>query len=618
MANSTWNSKSLGRLFLRCFLLLTPRDRGFYLLAGMIQSSLIILDLLGLALIGVIVAIASSSVQGKKLPEIIENLIASLNAENLSPQLTAALFGLTASTLLVLKSILSYYLGLKTFAFLARREATISEVLAKRIFATQITDLQKYSTPEYQHALTLGSSSVMGGVLGQSLTMATELMLQLVMLITLFFFSPLLTLLCLIFFLGIFLILNGIQGKKAQKWGTAMTRADVLSTSLIADAIGSYREILVSGRRHFFVAGIKNARREAANFQVKKNMLTHFSKYIFEVSVIFAGLGISAFAFLTKTAVEAASLVAIFLTAAYRIAPSVLKLQQGILQLRGAAGATELFFEIDSHLLTSTKTNSYDKISVVRVLHTGTIKDAVMVDNVNFTYQGRSEPALNHINLRLEANRSLAIVGPSGAGKTTLVDVILGVITPDEGEIKIFGQTPESIYQHKSLSMGYVPQNVFLTTGSILENISLGIERDNIDLDLAWEVLKGVHLDDFVLSLEDNIYSNVGERGSRLSGGQRQRLGIARALYQNPSLLVLDEATSSLDAESEYEISRTIQSIKHKVTIIVIAHRLSTVIDSDVVVYMKEGRIIAQGTFDSLRDSVPDFDKQANLMGIKR
>jgi ATP-binding cassette subfamily C protein len=584
----------------------------------MIQSSLIILDLLGLALIGVIVAIASSSVQGKKLPEIIENLIASLNAENLSPQLTAALFGLTASTLLVLKSILSYYLGLKTFAFLARREATISEVLAKRIFATQITDLQKYSTPEYQHALTLGSSSVMGGVLGQSLTMATELMLQLVMLITLFFFSPLLTLLCLIFFLGIFLILNGIQGKKAQKWGTAMTRADVLSTSLIADAIGSYREILVSGRRHFFVAGIKNARREAANFQVKKNMLTHFSKYIFEVSVIFAGLGISAFAFLTKTAVEAASLVAIFLTAAYRIAPSVLKLQQGILQLRGAAGATELFFEIDSHLLTSTKTNSYDKISVVRVLHTGTIKDAVMVDNVNFTYQGRSEPALNHINLRLEANRSLAIVGPSGAGKTTLVDVILGVITPDEGEIKIFGQTPESIYQHKSLSMGYVPQNVFLTTGSILENISLGIERDNIDLDLAWEVLKGVHLDDFVLSLEDNIYSNVGERGSRLSGGQRQRLGIARALYQNPSLLVLDEATSSLDAESEYEISRTIQSIKHKVTIIVIAHRLSTVIDSDVVVYMKEGRIIAQGTFDSLRDSVPDFDKQANLMGIKR
>jgi ATP-binding cassette subfamily C protein len=584
----------------------------------MIQSSLIILDLLGLALIGVIVAIASSSVQGKKLPEIIENLIASLNADNLSPQLTAALFGLTATTLLVLKSILSYYLGLKTFAFLARREATISEVLAKRIFATQITDLQKYSTPEYQHALTLGSSSVMGGVLGQSLTMATELMLQLVMLITLFFFSPLLTLLCLIFFLGIFLILNGIQGKKAQKWGTAMTRADVLSTSLIADAIGSYREILVSGRRHFFVAGIKNARREAANFQVKKNMLTHFSKYIFEVSVIFAGLGISAFAFLTKTAVEAASLVAIFLTAAYRIAPSVLKLQQGILQLRGAAGATELFFEIDSHLLTSTKTNSYDKISVVRVLHTGTIKDAVMVDNVNFTYQGRSEPALNHINLRLEANRSLAIVGPSGAGKTTLVDVILGVITPDEGEIKIFGQTPESIYQHKSLSMGYVPQNVFLTTGSILENISLGIERDNIDLDLAWEVLKGVHLDDFVLSLEDNIYSNVGERGSRLSGGQRQRLGIARALYQNPSLLVLDEATSSLDAESEYEISRTIQSIKHKVTIIVIAHRLSTVIDSDVVVYMKEGRIIAQGTFDSLRDSVPDFDKQANLMGIKR
>jgi ATP-binding cassette subfamily C protein len=237
---------------------------------------------------------------------------------------------------------------------------------------------------------------------------------------------------------------------------------------------------------------------------------------------------------------------------------------------------------------------------------------------VSFTYQGRSEPALVDINLGLEANKSLAVVGPSGAGKTTLVDVILGVITPDKGKIEIFGQPPELIYQNKSLRLAYVPQSVFLASGSILENIGLGIEKDDIDLDLAWEALRGVHLSEFVSSLEENIYSSVGERGSRLSGGQRQRLGIARALYQHPSLLVLDEATSSLDAESEYEISKTIQSIKHKVTTVVIAHRLSTVIDSDVVVYMREGRILAQGTFDSLRDSVPDFDKQANLMGIKR
>jgi ABC-type multidrug transport system fused ATPase/permease subunit len=190
----------------------------------------------------------------------------------------------------------------------------------------------------------------MGGVLGQSLSLVTELALQFSMLITLFFFSPILTLLCLCFFSILFFILNKVQGGKARIWGLGMTQADVSSTSLIADAIGSYREIVVSGRRSFFINNIKRARQEAARFQVNKSMLTQFSKYIFEISVVIAGLGISAYAFLTKPALQAASLVAIFFTAAYRIAPSVLKLQQGVLQLKGAAGATELFFEIQDHL----------------------------------------------------------------------------------------------------------------------------------------------------------------------------------------------------------------------------------------------------------------------------
>jgi len=618
MVKEIWGSKALLILFLRCFRLLSKRDRFFYILAGIIQCGLISLDLLGIVLVGVIVTIASTTIQGTELPSIVSRLISILNATELSPQLTVAILGLSAAMLLVLKSVLSYYFGLKTFAFLARREAIISEDLARRIFGTYIPDLQKYVTPEYQHALTLGSTSVMGGVLGQSLTLMTEFLLQLFMLVTLFFFSPTLTILCLALFLGIFLALNRVQGEKSRQWGASMTRADVLSTSLIANAIGSYRELLVSGRREFFVSGIKSAREEAAELQVKKTMLTQFSKYIFEVSVILVGLGISAFAFLTKTAVEAASLVAIFFTAAYRIAPSVLKLQQGILLLKGAAGATSLFFEIDSHLRTSIKANYLEAEKDLAELNVVSTKDAVVIKNVSFKYHGRSHPALSQINLSIRANESLAIVGPSGAGKTTLVDVVLGVIRPDLGDVKVFGQPPESIHQSKILRMAYVPQNVFLTTGSILENICLGIKSSQIDIQLAWDALRRVNLENFVSELKDNIFSDVGERGSKLSGGQRQRIGIARALYQNPSLLVLDEATSSLDAESEHEISKTIQSIKHKVTIIVIAHRLSTVIDSDVVVYMKEGRIVAQGTFDSLRDSVPDFDKQANLMGIKR
>lgn len=161
-----------------------------------------------------------------------------------------------------------------------------------------------------------------------------------------------------------------------------------------------------------------------------------------------------------------------------------------------------------------------------------------------------------------------------------------------------------------------MPQSVYLTSGSILENVGLGIDLANIDPERVQSALEKVHLDLWVNGLSQGIHSTVGERGSRLSGGQKQRLGIARALYQDPLLLVLDEATSSLDAESEHEISASIESLKRKITTIIIAHRLSTVIKCDQVAYLNEGELVSQGTFTELRKAVPDFDRQANLMGI--
>jgi ATP-binding cassette subfamily C protein len=196
------------------------------------------------------------------------------------------------------------------------------------------------------------------------------------------------------------------------------------------------------------------------------------------------------------------------------------------------------------------------------------------------------------------------------------VDLILGVISPQQGELSIFGLEPKKIQSLEPGKIAYVPQSVYLTSGSILENVGLGIDRANIDPGRVLSALEKVHLDLWVNSLSQGIHSTVGERGSRLSGGQKQRLGIARALYQDPLLLVLDEATSSLDAESEHEISASIESLKRKITTIIIAHRLSTVIKCDQVAYLNDGELVSQGTFTELRKAVPDFDRQANLMGI--
>jgi ABC-type multidrug transport system fused ATPase/permease subunit len=208
------------------------------------------------------------------------------------------------------------------------------------------------------------------------------------------------------------------------------------------------------------------------------------------------------------------------------------------------------------------------------------------------------------------------LVGSSGAGKTTLVDVILGVLSPDKGEIKISGTVPLVAIAKFPGALSYVPQDVTISSGTIRENVAQGYPENLMNDGLIWEALKLAQLDEFVRTLPEGLDTNTGERGTRMSGGQRQRLGIARALYTNPLLLVLDEATSALDGQTEKYISDSIQSLHGRVTVLMIAHRLSTARNADYVVYMNKGSIVANGTFDEVRRQVPEFDHQARLMGL--
>jgi ABC-type multidrug transport system fused ATPase/permease subunit len=211
---------------------------------------------------------------------------------------------------------------------------------------------------------------------------------------------------------------------------------------------------------------------------------------------------------------------------------------------------------------------------------------------------------------------SVAITGSSGAGKTTLVDLLLGVHTPTSGDIYISGLSPLDAFQKWPGATAYVPQETVIINGNIWENIALGFDYDPGHEKYVREALKLSNLEDYVESLPEGLFTKVGDRGHKLSGGQRQRLGIARALFTKPKLLVLDEATSSLDAQTEADITEAIKSLKGKTTIIMIAHRLSSVRDADQVIFMINGIIESFGTFDEVRKEVPNFDKQANLMGL--
>ena len=220
------------------------------------------------------------------------------------------------------------------------------------------------------------------------------------------------------------------------------------------------------------------------------------------------------------------------------------------------------------------------------------------------------------MNLEISHGEFVAIVGSSGAGKSTLADLILGLLKPDQGEVLISDHQPQDAIREWSGAIAYVPQDVLIVNGTIRENIALGYPRDSISQEHIERSIEVSQLDDFVLSLPEGIESRVGERGAKLSGGQRQRLGIARALYSNPKLIILDEATSALDGKTEADLSAAINRLKREVTVVMIAHRLSTVRDADKILYLDQGKALALGNFEEVRSKVVAFDHQAKLMGL--
>jgi ABC-type multidrug transport system fused ATPase/permease subunit len=249
-------------------------------------------------------------------------------------------------------------------------------------------------------------------------------------------------------------------------------------------------------------------------------------------------------------------------------------------------------------------------------IHEG-FNPSIQLRNVTLSYPGKDHKAVNNVSLTIKPGDIVALVGPSGAGKTSIIDLMLGIIEPDEGSVLINGLKPLDAISTWPGAIGYMPQDVMIANGTIRENVMLGYTPDKKHEEKVLSALKVAQLMDFVNELPDGLEQQMGDRGTRISGGQRQRLGIARAVFNTPRLLVLDEATSALDGITESQISDAIQKLGDEVTVVMIAHRLSTVLAANKVIYMNKGEVIAQGTFAEVRKSVPDFDRQAELMSLR-
>lgn len=593
--------------------ILSRSDQKRISLVIAIQIFMGLLDLLGVAIIGVLGSLAVSGVQSAKPVGRVDFIISKVGLSSLSFQEQAAILGVAAAVILVSRTIFSIIFTRRILFFLSRRGAFISANLVSRLIAQPLLKIQERSTQDSVYAMTIGVNAIILGIVGTGVLLISDLSLLLVMSIGLFLVQPLMAFSCILVLALIGMLIYKLLHTRAQQLGHEESILSIQSNEAILEVLGSYREAVVRNRRAYYAHKIGEMRMKSANILAELSFMPNISKYVIETTVVFGALAISAVQFVMQDAAHAIATLTIFLAAGTRIAPAVLRVQQGALQIRSSLGVAAPTLSLISTL------ENVRALPLVGDLPTTDHQDfegTIELRGVSLTYPEKPTPALNCINLRIESGSSVAFVGPSGAGKTSIVDVILGVLSQDTGEVLVSGKTPLEAIEIWPGAIGYVPQDVLISSGTFRENVALGFPVETAIDVLVNDAIAIAHLDKFIETLPEGIDSQVGERGARISGGQRQRLGIARAMFTKPKLLVLDEATSALDGETEANISDAINSLKGHVTVVMIAHRLSTVRYADLVVYLQDGNILAKGTFDEVRARVPDFDRQAQLMGL--
>jgi ABC-type multidrug transport system fused ATPase/permease subunit len=584
------------------------------------QMATSLLDLIGVVLMGLVAALAVTVVQSQPPPLLVDQATDLLGISGASAQELVIIFGLAAAIMLLLKSVVSSYLLRRVLRFLANRQGLISARLTSELMSRPLTEIQERPSQETAYALTSGAGAATVGLLGSLVIFATEMTLLVVLAVALIFVDPLVTLGAIVFFALVAYAIQRPLGGWVGRLGGLAAQTDIASLNAIQEALAAYREITVSHRRDLYAERVQNLRWTAASVAADGAFIGQVPKYVFEAALVIGGFFLAGVLFLTKDAVAAVGTLAVFLAAASRVMPSLLRLQGASLALRGFSGSAQPTFALADWLGHPTRDASeptaVEQIREQIARGHGDFRASVEVSRVTFTYPGTSRPAINDISLSVKPGMSAALVGRSGSGKSTLADVILGILNPEHGVVLIGQQAPSDAVSRWPGGIAYVPQNIVLANDNVRANVALGLPREAVDDALVWDALGRVYLEDFLRTQRDGLDTQIGEGGLKLSGGQRQRLGLARALFTRPRLLVLDEATSALDAETEVEIAATIDSLAQEVTTIIIAHRLSTVRVVDEIIYLEEGRLRARGSFDQVRRQVPEFARQARLLGM--
>ena len=576
---------------------LEVRYRKKIIIVLFMQITLSVLDLLGVVLIGMVGALSVNSLQSTAPSPRIMDILSTLGMKDFSLQKQIMILGVVSVIALVGRSVASLLITKKVLYFFSRRSADLSVSLTKKLFAQPLLLIQKKSSQEILYALTRGTEYLMIQVLGTGIVLVADVSVLVLLMVGLVVFDPLTAFSTFMIFTTVATALHRSLSTKAGELGELNARVNIQGNQAINESLIAYREAFVGNRFNYYIQQIEQSRKGLAEISGYVNFMPYISKYVIEATIVLGALFISGIQIIIWDAAHAIAALGIFLAAGTRIGPAVLRLQQGLVHVRSSLGMALPTVKLMEELQNSKSLEGgIDKLPS----NHGNFSPRIEVSKLSFSYSDQENKVIDTLDLQIPVGSYVAIVGTSGVGKSTLIDLILGIIEPTLGAVLISGMDPKDAIKQWPGAIGYVPQEVAILDDTILGNILMGYDDKTLTSEEIYNLLRIVKLEKFVQGLDKQLETRVGERGTRLSGGQRQRLGIARALVTNPKMLILDEATSSLDGETEVAISESLLSLSKSMTILTIAHRIQTVKNADFVVYLKSENEIEVGSYEDL------------------
>ena len=445
------------------------------------------------------------------------------------------------------------------------------------------------------------SASVMSGTIDPILSIAADALVTTGMMVLLLVIEPKGTIITILVFALSSIALRRFSSRRIRLWGEAQNFHKGMIIQHLQQGFGGVKDVKILGRENYFVNQYSDHLDGNANVLRRFSLAQAVPRFGLEI-LMMIGLAslVSTMVLSGQELTGILPVLGLFGAAAFRLLPAV---NRSILSAQTINLNRPLVDGVAADLGLSISTTSSNSVHSHFAV-------SVSIENLSFSYETTSTQALAGVSIDIARGEAVGLVGPSGSGKSTLVDILLGLLEPTSGRVLVDGDDIHDNLRGWQDQIGYVPQSIFLTDDTLRRNVAFGLPKDQIDDNAVKSAIRSAQLEDFVASLPEGLETVVGERGVRLSGGQRQRIGIARALYNNPDVLVLDEATSSLDTETEHGVMQAVQALQGEKTVIIVAHRLSTVEYCDRLYRLENARIVDEGTFSEVTSRTKDLPRE--------